>query len=66
MAYYVILHSTGNLVDSFDREDEARAALEAIVHQDAGEADEYALLTYGDDGHPIGAAVLGADIGVHA
>jgi hypothetical protein len=62
MAYYVILHSSGNIVDSFDREIEARAALEAIVHQEPSEADEYALMTYDDDGHPVGDVVLGADL----
>lgn len=66
MAYYVILDSTANLVDSFDREDEARAALQAIVEQDPGSADEYALLTYGNDGQPVGKAVSGADVSVHA
>ena len=66
MTYYVILDSTANLVDSFTGADEARAALEAIVSQDPGSADEYALLTYADDGQPVGDAVLGADVGVHA
>ena len=66
MASYVILDSTANLVDSFDNEDEARAALGKIVHQDPDAADEYALLTYDDDGHLIGDAVLGADLRVHA
>lgn len=66
MAYYVILDSTANLVDAFDREDEARAALEDIVRQDPSTADEYALLTYTDEGHPTGDALLGADLGVHA
>lgn len=64
MAYYVILDSTANLVDSFDREDEARAALEAIVRQDPDAADDYAMLTYDDAGHPIGEALTGADLGV--
>jgi hypothetical protein len=63
---YVILDSTANLVDSFDREDEARAALETIVHQDPDVADEYAMLAYDDDGHPVGEATTGAQLGVHA
>jgi hypothetical protein len=62
---YVILDSTANLVDSFDREDEARAALETIVHQDPEAADEYAMLTYDDEGHPVGEATTGAELGVH-
>jgi hypothetical protein len=65
-AYYVILDSTANLVDSFDREDEARTALEAIVRQDPDAADHYAIVTYDDAGHPVGEAVTGADLGVHA
>ena len=63
---FVILDSTANLVDSFDDEDEARLALEAIVRQDPTAADEYALLTYDDDGHPVGEALLGSQLGVHA
>lgn len=66
MTYYVILDSAANLVDSFDREDEARAALEGIVRQDPEAAAEYGLLAYGDDGHPVGAVLSGADLGVHA
>lgn len=60
--YYVILDSTANLVDSFDREDEARAALEKIAREDPDSADEYALLTYDDHGHPVGAAIVAADL----
>ena len=64
--HYVILDITANMVDSFDREDEARAALEQIVRQDPDAADEYALMTYGDDGHSVGEAVVGSELGVHA
>ena len=66
MSSYVILDSTANLVDSFDQEQEARLALENIVRQDPESADEYALLTYDDDGHPLGDALVGSDLGVHA
>ena len=66
MAYYVILDSTANLVDSFDREEEARAALETIVRQAPGDADDYAMLTYDDAGRPVGEALTGADLGVVA
>jgi hypothetical protein len=64
--YYAILDSTANLVDSFDQEAEARAALEAIVRQDPDSADDYAMLTYDDAGQPVGEAVLGSSLGVHA
>jgi hypothetical protein len=62
---YVILDSTANLVDSFDDETEARAALETIVREDPDSADEYALLTYDTAGRVVGDVVTGADLGVH-
>lgn len=66
MSSYVILDGTANLVDSFDQEQEARLALESIVRQDPESANEYALLTYDEDGHPVGNALVGSDIVVHA
>jgi hypothetical protein len=66
MSSYVILDGTANLVDSFDQEQEARLALESIVRQDPESAGEYALLTYDEDGHPVGNALVGSDLGVHA
>jgi hypothetical protein len=63
---YVILDSTANLVDSFDDETQARAALEAIVRLDPRSAGEYALIAYDEDGQPVGDAVLGSDLVVHA
>jgi hypothetical protein len=66
MSFYVILDSTASLVDSFDQEQEARAALELIVHHDPEAAEEYALFTYDDDGHAVGDALLGSQLGVHA
>jgi len=65
MAHFVILDSTANLVESFDVESEARSALELIVRQDPDAADEYALLTYDDAGHPIGEALIGSELGIH-
>jgi hypothetical protein len=65
MTSYVILDSTANLVDSFDNEPEARAALEKIARQDPSTAEEYALLAYDDHGRPLGKAVLAAEF-VHA
>jgi hypothetical protein len=64
--YFVILDSTANLVDSFTDEDEARHALEQIVRQDPDAADEYALLTYDDQGHPLGESLAGSDLGIRA
>ena len=66
MAYYVILDSTANLVDSFTEESEGRAALEAIVRQDPAAADDYALLKYDEAGRPAGEALIGSDLGIAA
>ena len=38
MSYFVILDCNANLVESFDHEDEARAALEQIARQDPDNA----------------------------
>jgi hypothetical protein len=65
MSQYVILDSTANLVESFDEEQEARRALEDIARQDPSSADEYALLTYDDDGVPVGDALIASALGVH-
>ena len=66
MTSFVILDSTANLVDSFDDEMQARAALQAIAQQDPDTADEYALLAYDDDGRAVGEAVLAAQFVLHA
>ena len=55
--YFVILDSTGNLVESFDVETCARAALEQMVHDDPQAADHLALLTYDAQGEPVGDAI---------
>jgi hypothetical protein len=62
MPYYVILDSTANLVDCFDRESEARDRLAAIVQQDPRSADEYAILPYDDSGNPVGEAITGSQL----
>lgn len=66
MAYYVIMHSTANLVASYDDEAEAREALERIVREDPDQASEYAMLQYDNSGQPVGEAVVGSDLGVSA
>ncbi|MEX2197080.1 MAG: hypothetical protein WD844_17545 [Thermoleophilaceae bacterium] len=55
--HYVLMDSTGNLIDSYDREEEAHAALNRIVHEEPEAADHVALLTYDDEGNPVGQAV---------
>jgi hypothetical protein len=57
VSYYAIFDSTANLVDSFDEEAEARQAFEEIVRADPESSDDYAMLTYDDDGHPVEPAV---------
>ena len=63
--HYVLLSSTGNLIESYDEEAEARAALQRIVSSEPEAADDIALMTYGDDGMPVGDPVFAkAPIGV--
>jgi hypothetical protein len=50
--YYVLLDSTANLIESFDSRDEALAKLEEIVAADPDAAEDVAMVTYNDDGHP--------------
>jgi hypothetical protein len=55
--YYVILDSTGNLVESFDEERQARAMLERLVGEEPDAAEHLALLTYDEHGEPVGDAI---------
>ncbi len=67
--YYVLLDSTGNMVASYRDEGQARLALEQLVSDDPGAADDVALMTYEEDGElaaePIFAAVTYASATVH-
>lgn len=54
---YVIVDSTGNLVESFDDEREARATLEQIVGEAPEAAEHLALVTYDEHGEPVGDAI---------
>jgi hypothetical protein len=56
--YYVLLSSTGNLIDSHEDEAEARAALQRIIDAEPDAAEDVALMTYGDDGMPVGDPVF--------
>jgi hypothetical protein len=47
---YSLFASTGNLIDSFDDEVEARAALQRIVELEPESADETALFVSDDEG----------------
>lgn len=57
--YYVLMDSTGNLIESFRDEDAARAALEEIVENEPEAAEDVVLLAYEDDGTPGGDPVFG-------
>lgn len=52
--HYVLLSSTGNMIDSYNEERIARAALQRIVDAEPEAAEDVALMTYGDDGRPTG------------
>jgi hypothetical protein len=62
--YYVLLSSTGNLVDSYNDEPSARAALQRIVDAEPEAAKDVALMAYGDDGLPLGDPVLVSPAGI--
>jgi hypothetical protein len=56
--HYVLLSSTGNLIDSYEEEAEARVALQRIIDAEPNAAEDVALMTYGDDGMPVGDPVF--------
>jgi hypothetical protein len=56
--HYALLSSTGNLIDSYEDESKARAALQRIVDADPDNAEDVALMTYGDNGMPVGDPVF--------
>lgn len=50
---YTLMASTGNMIDWFDNEPEARAALQRIVESDPDAAGEVALFVSDQDGQII-------------
>ncbi len=50
MTGYALMSSTGNIIDSFDKEPEARAALERTVALEPESAEEIALFISDDAG----------------
>jgi hypothetical protein len=52
--HYVLLSSTGNMVDSYEEESIARAALQRIVDAEPEAVEDVALMIYGEDGQPVG------------
>jgi hypothetical protein len=59
---YMILDSTGSAINAFDDALSARAALRAIVAEDADAAEHLFLLAYDDGGNVVGDAVTFADL----
>lgn len=55
--YWALFDSTGNLVESYDSEAEARAALERMVEQHPEGADELAIITFDDAGNAVDEAI---------
>jgi hypothetical protein len=56
--HYVLLSSTGNLIDSYEDESAAHSALQRFIDSELDAAEAVALMTYGDDGMPIGDPVF--------
>ena len=52
--YYTIFDSTGNLIDSFEDEQSARAAMDQIVNAEPEAAEHLALFICDDNGKPVG------------
>ncbi len=50
---YVLLTSTGTMVDSFEEETLARAALQRIIDAEPEAVEDLALMVYGEDGMPV-------------
>ncbi|MBV9367576.1 MAG: hypothetical protein JOY89_25330 [Solirubrobacterales bacterium] len=50
---YTLMASTGNMIDWFDNEPEARAALQRIVESDPAAADDVALFIADDEGNIV-------------
>jgi hypothetical protein len=58
----MIFDSAGNAINSFDDEVAARAALRAIAEREPTAADDVLLISYDDDGNPVGEAVTAEDL----
>jgi hypothetical protein len=56
--HYVLLSSTGNMVESYDEESIARAALQRIVDAEPEAVEDIALMVYGEDGQPVSGPVF--------
>lgn len=60
--YYALIDSTGNLIDTYDSEGAAKAALAEFVRDEPEIADHVAVLAYDDQGEPVGEPLSGSSI----
>src|SRR5262249_7545020 len=58
---FVMYSSSGNMLEAYDTADEARAALNALVHDEPEAFGEVAVVAYDDEGEPTGEAILPDD-----
>jgi hypothetical protein len=56
--HYALLSSTGNMVDSYEEEGIARAALQRIVDAEPEAVEDVALMIYDEDGQLVGGPVF--------
>jgi hypothetical protein len=66
MPYFSIFSSDANLVESFDREDEALLFLAQIGRENPESAEEYVMLRFDDAGNLVGDAVTASDAEAHS
>jgi hypothetical protein len=59
---FSIFDTTGNLVDAFERRDDALAALKAIVTADPNAADDVFLVAQDDEGQIVGETIYGSSL----
>jgi hypothetical protein len=59
---FTILDSAGNALASFEDDLTARAVMHAIVAVEPEASEQIAMLRFGDDGMPIGDAVMPIDV----
>jgi hypothetical protein len=55
---WAILDSAGDLIESFDSEDEARRVLERIARDEPEAADEVVLMGFDESGMPVGEGIV--------
>jgi hypothetical protein len=62
---YSLFSSSGNLIDAFDNESDARAALQRIVETEPDAADDVALFISDDDGKVVDGPIHATPAAVH-